>query len=87
MLYLRNYLDTKYAKQKNNKEVFAMIDRIRVKKEAKGEVRTQYHHISDIAPTIMAAAGVERRSCWIRSGSAARWPHLEAAGHGRRDSR
>jgi len=26
---------------------------------AKGEVRSQYHHISDIAPTIMEAAGVE----------------------------
>ncbi len=28
--------------------------------KAKGEIRTQYHHISDIAPTIMKAAGVER---------------------------
>ena len=28
--------------------------------KAKGEVRTQYHHISDIAPTIMEAAGIER---------------------------
>jgi arylsulfatase len=27
--------------------------------EAKGEVRDQYHHISDIAPTIMEAAGIE----------------------------
>jgi hypothetical protein len=27
--------------------------------EAKGEVRSQYHHISDIAPTILEAAGVE----------------------------
>ncbi len=27
--------------------------------EAKGEVRPQYHHISDIAPTIMEAAGIE----------------------------
>lgn len=27
--------------------------------KAKGEIRTQYHHISDIAPTILAAAGVE----------------------------
>jgi len=27
--------------------------------EAKGEIRSQYHHISDIAPTIMEAAGVE----------------------------
>ncbi|MGI9222360.1 MAG: arylsulfatase [Woeseiaceae bacterium] len=27
--------------------------------EAKGEVRQQYHHISDIAPTIMEAAGIE----------------------------
>ncbi len=27
--------------------------------EAKGEIRSQYHHISDIAPTIMQAAGVE----------------------------
>jgi len=26
--------------------------------EAKGEVRSQYHHISDIAPTILEAAGV-----------------------------
>ena len=26
--------------------------------QAKGEVRSQYHHISDIAPTIMQAAGV-----------------------------
>jgi arylsulfatase len=26
---------------------------------AKGEIRGQYHHISDIAPTIMAAAGIE----------------------------
>jgi len=26
---------------------------------AKGEVRSQYHHISDIAPTILEAAGVE----------------------------
>jgi arylsulfatase len=26
---------------------------------AKGEVRSQYHHISDIAPTIMEAAGIE----------------------------
>jgi arylsulfatase len=27
--------------------------------EAKGEVRSQYHHIADIAPTILEAAGVE----------------------------
>jgi arylsulfatase A-like enzyme len=27
--------------------------------EAKGEIRNQYHHISDIAPTIMEAAGIE----------------------------
>jgi len=27
--------------------------------EAKGEIRKQYHHISDIAPTIMEAAGIE----------------------------
>jgi len=27
--------------------------------KAKGEVRDQYHHISDIAPTIMKAAGIE----------------------------
>jgi arylsulfatase len=27
--------------------------------QAKGEVRDQYHHISDIAPTIMEAAGIE----------------------------
>ena len=27
--------------------------------QAKGEVRSQYHHISDIAPTIMEAAGIE----------------------------
>ena len=27
--------------------------------EAKGEIRSQYHHITDIAPTILAAAGVE----------------------------
>ncbi|MEP3114362.1 arylsulfatase [Nisaea sp.] len=27
--------------------------------EAKGEIRKQYHHISDIAPTIMEAAGVQ----------------------------
>ena len=27
--------------------------------EAKGEVRSQYHHIADIAPTIMEAAGIE----------------------------
>jgi arylsulfatase len=27
--------------------------------KAKGEIRNQYHHISDIAPTIMAAAGVD----------------------------
>ena len=27
--------------------------------DAKGEVRSQYHHISDIAPTIMEAAGIE----------------------------
>ena len=27
--------------------------------KAKGEIRNQYHHISDIAPTIMEAAGVE----------------------------
>jgi arylsulfatase len=27
--------------------------------KAKGEVRSQYHHISDIAPTIMEAAGIE----------------------------
>ena len=27
--------------------------------EAKGEIRDQYHHISDIAPTILDAAGVE----------------------------
>jgi arylsulfatase len=27
--------------------------------EARGEIRDQYHHISDIAPTIMEAAGVE----------------------------
>ena len=28
--------------------------------KAKGEIRTQYHHISDIAPTIMEAARIER---------------------------
>jgi arylsulfatase A-like enzyme len=28
--------------------------------QAKGEIRSQYHHISDIAPTIMEAAGIER---------------------------
>jgi arylsulfatase A-like enzyme len=28
--------------------------------KAKGEIRKQYHHISDIAPTIMEAAGIER---------------------------
>ena len=28
--------------------------------KARGEIRTQYHHISDIAPTIMEAAGIER---------------------------
>ena len=28
--------------------------------KAKGEIRKQYHHISDIAPTIMKAAGCER---------------------------
>jgi arylsulfatase A-like enzyme len=27
--------------------------------KAKGEIRSQYHHISDIAPTILEAAGVE----------------------------
>ncbi len=27
--------------------------------KAKGEIRSQYHHISDIAPTILAAAGIE----------------------------
>jgi arylsulfatase len=27
--------------------------------QAKGEIRSQYHHISDIAPTIMEAAGIE----------------------------
>jgi arylsulfatase A-like enzyme len=27
--------------------------------KAKGEVRSQYHHISDVAPTILEAAGVE----------------------------
>ncbi len=26
---------------------------------AKGEIRSQYHHISDVAPTIMEAAGIE----------------------------
>jgi len=28
--------------------------------KAKGEIRSQYHHISDIAPSIMEAAGIER---------------------------
>ncbi|UCD61585.1 MAG: arylsulfatase [Flavobacteriaceae bacterium] len=28
--------------------------------KSKGEIRSQYHHISDIAPTIMEAVGVER---------------------------
>ena len=28
--------------------------------KAKGEIRSQYHHISDIAPTIMEAAGLEQ---------------------------
>ncbi len=28
--------------------------------KSKNEIRSQYHHISDIAPTIMAAAGLER---------------------------
>jgi arylsulfatase len=27
--------------------------------QSKGEIRSQYHHISDIAPTIMEAAGIE----------------------------
>ncbi len=28
--------------------------------KAKGDIRSQYHHISDIAPTIMEAAGIEK---------------------------
>lgn len=28
--------------------------------KSKGEIRSQYHHISDIAPTIMEAVGIER---------------------------
>ncbi len=28
--------------------------------KGKGEIRSQYHHISDIAPTIMAAVGIEK---------------------------
>ena len=28
--------------------------------KAKGEIRNQYHHISDIAPTILEAAGIEK---------------------------
>ena len=28
--------------------------------EGKGEIRNQYHHISDIAPTILEAAGIEK---------------------------
>ncbi len=32
--YLKTYLDTEFAKKKNNQEVFAMIDRIRNEKEA-----------------------------------------------------
>jgi len=27
--------------------------------KAKGEIRSQYHHITDVAPTILAAAGIE----------------------------
>ncbi len=32
--YLKNYLDTEYAKKKNNQEVFALIDKIRNEQEA-----------------------------------------------------
>ena len=35
--HVRDFLGTPYAKQHNNKEVFAMIDRIRTKKEIKGD--------------------------------------------------
>lgn len=34
--HLRDYLDSDYARAKNNQEVFVMIDRIRTKKEALG---------------------------------------------------
>lgn len=40
LVYLRRYLDTPYAKSENNQEVFALIDRIRGKKEAMGEAMT-----------------------------------------------
>jgi tetratricopeptide (TPR) repeat protein len=35
--YLRSYLDSKYAKTKNNKEVFSLLNRIRTEKEASGD--------------------------------------------------
>ena len=35
--YVKTYLDLDYAKKRNNQEAFALIDSIRVKKEASGE--------------------------------------------------
>lgn len=35
--YVKTYLDLDYAKKRNNQEAFAMIDSIRLKKEASGE--------------------------------------------------
>ena len=39
--------------------------------EGKGEIRNQYHHISDIAPTILEAAGIEKPEIYPRNSSAA----------------
>lgn len=37
LTYVRKYLGSDYAKEHNNKEVFAMIERLRAKKDMKGE--------------------------------------------------
>lgn len=46
--HLRNYLDSDYAKSQNNQEVFALIDRIRRQKEARGQAMSD-RDIKDLA--------------------------------------
>lgn len=54
LVYLRRYLDTRFAQSKNNEEVFALIDRIRAKKEALGDAMTD-EQIEELASRTKSA--------------------------------
>src|SRR5690606_592648 len=47
--YLKTYLDSDYAKKKNNQEVFALIDKIRLEKEALTGERVSDKEIMSLA--------------------------------------